>query len=33
MGFITTHIDGNVQEVYVDDLTYTSGSGKRVGQK
>ncbi len=28
-GFITTHIDGNGQEAYVDDLTYTTSSGKR----
>ena len=23
-GFVTTHIDGNGQEVFVDDLTYTA---------
>jgi hypothetical protein len=28
-GFVTTHIDGNGQEVFLDDLTYTAGHAKR----
>jgi hypothetical protein len=26
-GFVTTHIDGNGQEIYLDDLRYTAGPG------